>query len=276
MGGVGRRPTAAAWRGKAQTEWMLNQLGCTLDESTFTEIFDEVDSDGDGHLILGEFITAIGMLKQNMLEVLELEQSFTRLRDDARHRGARVARGGRARRRRHARRVAARAAPDARLGRARAARVDERDAAAAEAGAARALHLRVRPRDDARHLGGGGGGDDLHRRLQRQPGDRLHRVQAGRRQLEQVNSPEGVRRASSGARSVYGRRRGTERHVMSSTTHGFLRAFVGYASGNGGGHLEKIHGDPLLLPCGSFGARSGRLPLPHDLSGGRLAETAWS
>ena len=69
---------------KAQTEWMLNQLGCTLDESTFTEIFDEVDSDSDGHLILGEFITAIGMLKQNMLEVLDLEQSFTRLRDDAR------------------------------------------------------------------------------------------------------------------------------------------------------------------------------------------------
>ena len=87
-GAGGRDGSASADGGgvvsKAQTEWMLNQLGCTLDESTFTEIFDEVDSDSDGHLILGEFITAIGMLKQNMLEVLDLEQSFTRLRDDAR------------------------------------------------------------------------------------------------------------------------------------------------------------------------------------------------
>ena len=66
---------------KAQAEWMLHTLGCSLDEHTFTEIFDETDSDGDGRLELSEFITAMGMLKRNLLELIDLEKSFTRLRD---------------------------------------------------------------------------------------------------------------------------------------------------------------------------------------------------
>merc|ERR1712196_528405 len=65
---------------KAKVEWILHQLGCTLDEQTFTEIFDEVDSDADGQVEVDEFITALGMLKKNVLEIRELEQSFTQLR----------------------------------------------------------------------------------------------------------------------------------------------------------------------------------------------------
>ena len=57
---------------KAQAEWMLHTLGCSLDEHTFTEIFDETDSDGDGRLELSEFITAMGMLKRNLLELIDL------------------------------------------------------------------------------------------------------------------------------------------------------------------------------------------------------------
>ena len=65
---------------KAAAEGLLRELGCSLDEATFTEIFDEVDSDGDGALVVEEFVTALGMLKRNVLEVMQLEESFTRLR----------------------------------------------------------------------------------------------------------------------------------------------------------------------------------------------------
>lgn len=58
----------------------MHELGCELDEHTYQEIFDECDSDGDGHLVFAEFITMIGMLKRNVLEVMQLEQSFTRMR----------------------------------------------------------------------------------------------------------------------------------------------------------------------------------------------------
>ena len=74
--------------GKAAIEGMLRELGCALDEATFTEIFDEVDSDGDGNLVFDEFVTALGMLKRNVLEVMELEQAFTRLRAASRKPGA--------------------------------------------------------------------------------------------------------------------------------------------------------------------------------------------
>ena len=59
---------------------MLSELGCELDEQTYAEIFDECDSHGDGTLSLDEFVTALGMLKRNVLEVMQLEQSFTRMR----------------------------------------------------------------------------------------------------------------------------------------------------------------------------------------------------
>jgi len=47
---------------------------------TFDEVFDEVDSDDDGALLLEEFITCVGMIKKFVLEVMELEKSFTRVR----------------------------------------------------------------------------------------------------------------------------------------------------------------------------------------------------
>ena len=59
---------------------MLRELGCELDEHTFTEIFDEVDSDGSGYLQYDELVTALGMIKRNVVEVMKLEQAFTKLR----------------------------------------------------------------------------------------------------------------------------------------------------------------------------------------------------
>jgi hypothetical protein len=95
---------------------VLQRLGFHLDDVSFHELFDEVDGDGDGHiyehdgtlalaLALAltltptlaclppyptaapsrhiyehEFVTMIGMLKRNLLEVMLLEESFTRFR----------------------------------------------------------------------------------------------------------------------------------------------------------------------------------------------------
>lgn len=65
---------------KSDAEAMLRELGCELDEYTFTEIFDEVDSDGSGYLQYDELVTALGMIKRNVVEVMKLEQAFTKLR----------------------------------------------------------------------------------------------------------------------------------------------------------------------------------------------------
>ena len=65
---------------KSDAEAMLRELGCELDEHTFTEIFDEVDSDGSGYLQYDELVTALGMIKRNVVEVMKLEQAFTKLR----------------------------------------------------------------------------------------------------------------------------------------------------------------------------------------------------
>ena len=70
----------AAVISKASAETLLHELGCELDEQSYAEIFDECDSDGDGTITVEEFITALGMLKRNVLEVMQLEQSFTRMR----------------------------------------------------------------------------------------------------------------------------------------------------------------------------------------------------
>ena len=55
------------------------------------EIFEEVDADGDGCITEAEFVTSIGMLKRNLLEVHTLEASFTRFRQaNPKRHGARV------------------------------------------------------------------------------------------------------------------------------------------------------------------------------------------
>lgn len=60
---------------------LLHELGFRgLDDLTFRELFNEVDWDDDGFICVDEFITFLGMLKKPVLEVMELEQSFTRLR----------------------------------------------------------------------------------------------------------------------------------------------------------------------------------------------------
>ena len=67
--------------GKAQTEEVLAELGLHLDQVTYSEVFEEVDADGDGQISHGEFVAAVGMLKRNFVETLQLEKAFTRLRD---------------------------------------------------------------------------------------------------------------------------------------------------------------------------------------------------
>jgi len=59
----------------------MHELGFELDDHTFEELFEEVDSRGEGTVTRDELITALGMLKQNILEVMELEKAFTRLRE---------------------------------------------------------------------------------------------------------------------------------------------------------------------------------------------------
>ena len=66
--------------GHLQVECILTRLGFHLDDVTFHELFDEVDGDGDGHIFEHEFVTMLGMLKRNLLEVMLLEESFTRFR----------------------------------------------------------------------------------------------------------------------------------------------------------------------------------------------------
>mmetsp|Transcript_30270 Transcript_30270/g.78638 ORF Transcript_30270/g.78638 Transcript_30270/m.78638 type:complete len:303 (-) Transcript_30270:305-1213(-) len=69
--------------GQADALQCLHTLGFHLDELSFDEVFKECDSDDDGALLLDEFITCVGMLKKSVLEVHELEKSFTRFRQTA-------------------------------------------------------------------------------------------------------------------------------------------------------------------------------------------------
>ena len=73
---------------RPETRELLRMLGFHLDDLTFNEVFDDLDTDDDGALTLEEFITCIGMLKKSVLEVRELEGSFTRFRSSAKGRGA--------------------------------------------------------------------------------------------------------------------------------------------------------------------------------------------
>ena len=66
-----------------QATEMLVGLGFLLDDLSMEEVFDEVDGDGDGCITYEEFVTCIGMLKRNLLEVHTLEASFTRFRQAA-------------------------------------------------------------------------------------------------------------------------------------------------------------------------------------------------
>ena len=50
-------------------------------------MFAEIDGDGDGSITNEEFINGIGMLKREVLEIMQLEASFTRLRANARRHG---------------------------------------------------------------------------------------------------------------------------------------------------------------------------------------------
>mmetsp|Transcript_23205 Transcript_23205/g.55929 ORF Transcript_23205/g.55929 Transcript_23205/m.55929 type:complete len:1314 (-) Transcript_23205:373-4314(-) len=59
---------------------LMHELGFELDEHTFDDLFADVDYRGDGTVTRDELITALGMLKKNILEVMELEKAFTRLR----------------------------------------------------------------------------------------------------------------------------------------------------------------------------------------------------
>ena len=74
-------------------EELLRTLGFHLDHDTFVEVFDDVDSDDDGAITLEEFITCVGMLKKSVLEVRELEQSFTRFRMQGRAANAKAGEG---------------------------------------------------------------------------------------------------------------------------------------------------------------------------------------
>ena len=44
---------------KAETGEVLADLGLHLDDLTFSEVFDEVDADNDGHISHGEFVAAL-------------------------------------------------------------------------------------------------------------------------------------------------------------------------------------------------------------------------
>jgi len=65
---------------KAQVAYMLEKLGFMLDELTINESFAEVDGDADGQITEAEFLTCLGMLKRNLLEVHQLEKSFMSFR----------------------------------------------------------------------------------------------------------------------------------------------------------------------------------------------------
>ena len=81
-GGAAGAARAAPTATKAQVARMLKSLGFLLD-GVLSELFDELDADADGRLSEAEFVTCVGMIKANLLEVMHLEQSFVRFRKAA-------------------------------------------------------------------------------------------------------------------------------------------------------------------------------------------------
>ena len=69
---------------REQVGELLLGLGFHPDATTLHDLFDEVDVDGDGAIDRAECLAAIGILKQDLLELLQLERSFTRFREKAR------------------------------------------------------------------------------------------------------------------------------------------------------------------------------------------------
>ena len=68
---------------KAQCSVVLDRLGFKLDPQSLSDLFDELDIDRDGKLSEAELITCIGIIKRNMLEVMQLAESFISLRKKA-------------------------------------------------------------------------------------------------------------------------------------------------------------------------------------------------
>jgi len=77
-------PSSMGCIDKEQMGELLLKLGFHPDATMLTEIFDEVDLDCDGAITRQECLAAIGVLKQDLLELLALEESFTRFRKKAR------------------------------------------------------------------------------------------------------------------------------------------------------------------------------------------------
>ena len=65
---------------QAQTALLLQALGFVLDELSLTELYEELDADGDGLISEEEFIACIGMIKCDLLETMHLERSFKSFR----------------------------------------------------------------------------------------------------------------------------------------------------------------------------------------------------
>merc|ERR1719331_574645 len=68
---------------KAQAAFMLEKLGFMLDELTINDSFAQVDGDHDGAVTEAEFLCMLGILKRNLLEIHQLERSFTAFRTAA-------------------------------------------------------------------------------------------------------------------------------------------------------------------------------------------------
>jgi Ca2+-binding EF-hand superfamily protein len=73
---------------KAQAAFMLEKLGFMLDELTINDSFAQVDGDHDGAITEAEFICQLGILKRNLLEIHQLERSFTAFRTAAKEKAA--------------------------------------------------------------------------------------------------------------------------------------------------------------------------------------------
>mmetsp|Transcript_2425 Transcript_2425/g.4091 ORF Transcript_2425/g.4091 Transcript_2425/m.4091 type:complete len:1254 (+) Transcript_2425:103-3864(+) len=64
---------------KKQVSCMLQQLRLQFDESTFSELFDEVDCDGMGSISRDELLALVAMIKRALYEVLQLSACFERI-----------------------------------------------------------------------------------------------------------------------------------------------------------------------------------------------------
>ena len=66
---------------KTQCANVLELLGFQLDALSLSDLFDELDTDCDGKMSEAELITCIGIIKCNLLEVMQLAQSFMSFRE---------------------------------------------------------------------------------------------------------------------------------------------------------------------------------------------------